>query len=36
MYAELTPEIIGRVAETASEFIVARQVPVTWSRPHAF
>src|ERR1700730_4416311 len=34
MYAELTPEVIGRVAETASEFSVARQAPATWSTPH--
>src|ERR1700730_8572603 len=34
MYAELTPEVIGRVAETASEFGVARQAPATWSTPH--
>jgi dTDP-4-amino-4,6-dideoxygalactose transaminase len=36
MYAELTAEVIGRIAEVASEPTVARQVPVTWSRPHAF
>lgn len=35
MYAELTAEVIGRIAEAASEPTVARQVPVTWSRPHA-
>jgi dTDP-4-amino-4,6-dideoxygalactose transaminase len=31
MYAELTPEIIGRVAETASEFALTRQASATWS-----
>jgi dTDP-4-amino-4,6-dideoxygalactose transaminase len=36
MYAELTAEVIGRIAEVASEPTVARQAPVTWSRPHAF
>jgi dTDP-4-amino-4,6-dideoxygalactose transaminase len=34
MYAELSPEIIGRVVETASEFIAARTAPVTLSRSH--
>ena len=31
MYAELTPEIINRVAETTSEFAAAGQAPVTCS-----
>ena len=31
MYAELTPEIINRVAETTSEFAAASQAPVTCS-----
>ena len=35
MYAELTPEVIGRVAETVGEFSVTQQASVTWSRPHA-
>jgi dTDP-4-amino-4,6-dideoxygalactose transaminase len=34
MYAELTPELIGRVAETTSEFSVKRQASATWSSPH--
>jgi dTDP-4-amino-4,6-dideoxygalactose transaminase len=34
MYAELTPEIIGRVAETVGEFAVTRQAPATWSMSH--
>src|SRR3984893_923170 len=33
MYAELTPEIIGRVAETLSEFAITEQTPATWSMP---
>ncbi|MCU1242693.1 MAG: Glutamine--scyllo-inositol transaminase [Candidatus Acidoferrum typicum] len=33
MYAELTPEIIGRVAETLSEFGITKQTPATWSMP---
>ena len=33
MYAELTPEIIGRVAETLSEFAITEQTPPTWSMP---
>jgi dTDP-4-amino-4,6-dideoxygalactose transaminase len=32
MYAELTPEIVNRVAETASEFVAASQVQIMWSR----
>jgi dTDP-4-amino-4,6-dideoxygalactose transaminase len=36
MYAELTPELISKVAETVGEFTVARRAPDTWSRPHAF
>jgi len=31
MYAELTPEIVNRVAETASEFVAATQTQVMWS-----
>jgi dTDP-4-amino-4,6-dideoxygalactose transaminase len=34
MYAELTPEILCRVAETASEFALTRRPPVTCSLPH--
>jgi dTDP-4-amino-4,6-dideoxygalactose transaminase len=33
IYAELTPEIIGRVAETLSEFAITKQTPATWSMP---
>jgi hypothetical protein len=36
MYAELTPELISKVADTVGEFTVARRAPDTWSRPHAF
>jgi len=32
MYAELTPEIVNRVAETTNEFAAASQAPVTYSR----
>src|ERR1700682_5280164 len=32
MYAELTPEIVNRVAETASEFVAASQAQIMWSR----
>jgi dTDP-4-amino-4,6-dideoxygalactose transaminase len=32
MYAELTPEIANRVAETASEFVAASQAQIMWSR----
>jgi dTDP-4-amino-4,6-dideoxygalactose transaminase len=32
MYAELTSEIVNRVAETASEFAATRQAQVVWSR----
>ena len=31
MYAELTPDILRRVAETASEFAVTTRPPATWS-----
>lgn len=31
MYAELIPEVIGRVAETVSQFVVTRQAPGRWS-----
>ena len=31
MYAELTPDILGRVAETAVEFVVTTRPPATWS-----
>ena len=36
MYAELTPEIIGRIAETMSEFTTVKLAPVTSLRPQAF
>lgn len=36
MYAELTPELISRVADTVGEFTVARRAPDTCLRPHAF
>jgi dTDP-4-amino-4,6-dideoxygalactose transaminase len=36
MYAELTPEIISRVAETATDFTAVALAPVPSSRPHAF
>jgi dTDP-4-amino-4,6-dideoxygalactose transaminase len=34
MYPELKPEIICRVAETISEFTVAKLEPAAWSMPH--
>jgi dTDP-4-amino-4,6-dideoxygalactose transaminase len=33
MYAELTPEIVARVAETACEFAALSQAQGTWSKP---
>jgi dTDP-4-amino-4,6-dideoxygalactose transaminase len=34
MYAELTPEIICKVAETICEFTLTKLEPATWSMPH--
>jgi dTDP-4-amino-4,6-dideoxygalactose transaminase len=33
MYAELTPEIVGRIAETVSEFALTCRTPAAWSMP---